>query len=81
VWPARGDRPAGPVGEDGLLAGAAGVDVVVVDVCVVSVAEQDQVRDLGFAAVLVCDEVVCGKLARGGAARVLAVIRALVQRA
>ena len=39
---------------------------------VVSVAEQDQVDELGLAAALVGDEVVCFELARGGAAGVLA---------
>ena len=73
-------RPASIL-EDGLVAGAAGADVVVVQELVVSGAEQDQVRELGASAVLVRDEVVCLELARGGTAGVLAVVRALVQRA
>ena len=74
MWLVGGDRAAGLVLEDGLVAGAAGADVPVVEEFVVSGAEPDQVRELGASAVLVCDEVVCLELAGGGAAGVLAVV-------
>ena len=74
VWLVGGDRASGRVCERGCVAGAAGVDVLVVQELVVSAAEQDQVGELGPAAVLVGDEVVCFELAGGGAARVLAVV-------
>ena len=50
-----------------------GVDVVVVEEFVVAGAEQDEVVELGLAAVLVRDEVVGLEFAGGGAAGVLAV--------
>ena len=56
-----------------MLAVAAGVDVVVVEVFVVAGAEQDEVVELGLAAVFDRGEVVCFELAGGGAAGVLAV--------
>ena len=74
VWLVGGDRASGRVCEGRCVAGAAGVDVVVVEEFVVSVAEQDQVGELGLAAVLVGDEVVCLELAGGGAAGVLAMV-------
>jgi hypothetical protein len=74
VWLVGGDGAAAFVGERGRVAGAGGVDVVVVQEFVVSGAEQDQVRELGPTAILVCDEVVCLELARRRAARVLAVV-------
>ena len=52
---------------------AAGVDVVVVEEFVVAGAEQDEVVELGLAAVLDGDEVVGFEFAGGGAAGVLAV--------
>ena len=72
VWLVGGDRASGGVCEGGCVGGAAGVDVVVVEEFVVSVAEQDQVGELGLAVVLVGDEVVCFEFAGGGAAGVLA---------
>ena len=74
VWLVGGDRASGRVRERRRVAGAARVDVLVVQQLVVSVAEQDQVGELGLAAVLVCDEVVCFELAGGGAAGVLAMV-------
>ena len=65
-------RPA-CVGEGGVVAGAVGVDVVVVEVFVVAGAEQDEVVELGLAAVLGGGEVVGFEFAGGGAAGVLAV--------
>jgi hypothetical protein len=73
VWLVGGDRACGCVGEGGLLAGAAGVDVVVVEVFVVAGAEQDQVGELGLPAAFGGGEVVCFEFAGGGAAGVLAV--------
>jgi hypothetical protein len=52
---------------------AGGVDVVVVEVFVVVGAEQDEVVEFGFAAVLDWGEVVCFEFAGGGAGGVLAV--------
>ena len=74
-----GDGASGFVFEDGLLAVAAGVDVVVVEELVVAGAEQDEVVEFGFAAVLDGGEVVCLEFARGAAAGVLAVRGAFVQ--
>ena len=68
-----GDGASGLILEDGSLAGAAGVDVVVVEVFVVAGAEQDHVGEFGCAAALDGDEVVCFEFAGGGAAGVLAV--------
>jgi hypothetical protein len=76
-----GDRASGFVREGGLVAVAARADVVVVQLPVVSRAEQDEVVELCPATALNGGEVVCFELAGGGAARVLAVGRALVQRA
>ena len=73
VWLVGGDRASGFVGEGGMSRVAAGPDVVVVQQLVVAGAEQDEVVELGGAAVLDGDEVVCLELARGGAAGVLAV--------
>ena len=56
-----------------MVGGAAGVDVVVVELFVVAGAEQDEVVELGRAAVLDGDEVVGFEFAAGGAAGVLAV--------
>ena len=57
----------------GVLGGAAGADVVVVEELVVAGAEQDEVVELGLAATLDRDEVVCLEFAGRGAAGVLAV--------
>ena len=65
-------RPA-RVGEGGVVGGAVGVDVVVVEVFVVAGAEQDEVVEFGLAAVLGGGEVVGFEFAGGGAAGVLAV--------
>jgi hypothetical protein len=73
-----GDRPSRLVGEDGCLAAAAGVDVVVVEAFVVAGAEQDQVGEFGLAAGLGGHEVVCLEVAVCGAAGVLAVFGASV---
>ena len=70
VWLVGGDRASGRVRERRRVAGA-GADVLVVQELVVSVAEQDQVDELGPAVVLVGDEVVRFELARCGAAGVL----------
>jgi hypothetical protein len=56
-----------------LVAGAVGVDVVVVEEFVVAGAEQDEVVEDGLAAVLEWEEVVCLEFAGGAAAGVLAV--------
>jgi hypothetical protein len=64
-----------------MLAKAAGADVVVVEQLVVSRAEQDAVVDLGRPATLLGEDVVGFEFANGGAARVLAVPGALVERA
>ena len=72
VWLVGGDGASVCVGERGAVAGAAGVDVLVVEELVVAGAEQDEVGELGLAAALDRDEVVCFELARGGAAGVLA---------
>jgi hypothetical protein len=74
VWLVGGDRASGLVREDGLLACPARVDVVVVEQFVVVGAEQDEVVELGLAAELVGDQVVCLELADGRAAGVLAVV-------
>ena len=74
VWLVGGDRASGRVRERRCVAGAAGADVLVVEEFVVSGAEQDQVGELGRAAVFVCDEVVCLEFACGGAAGVLAMV-------
>jgi hypothetical protein len=79
VWLVGGDGAARFVGERWILRGAAGVDVVVVEECVVAGAEQDEVVELGRAAALDRHEVVCFELAGGGAAGVLAVGGAFVQ--
>ena len=55
------------------MAGAAGVDVVVVEVFVVAGAEQDEVVEFGLAAVFGGGEVVGFEFAGGAAAGVLAV--------
>ena len=73
MWLVGGDGAAGLIREDGMLAVAAGVDVVVVEVFVVAGAEQDHVGEVGCAAVFDRDEVVCFEFAGGGAAGVLAV--------
>ena len=73
AWPASSAKTG--------VGAAAGADVVVVQVLVVSGAEQGQVVELGLAAMLDGDEVVRFELAGGGAARGLAVAEALVQRA
>jgi hypothetical protein len=65
--------------EGGVLGGAAGGDVLVVEVFVVSGAEQDEVLEFGPATMLVGDQVVCLECAGGAAAGVLAVAGALVQ--
>jgi hypothetical protein len=59
--------------EDGISAGAARHDVVVVEEFVVAGAEQDEVVDDGLAAERVGDEVVGLKFAGGAAAGVLGV--------
>ena len=59
--------------EGGLLGGAVGVDVVVVEEFVVAGAEQDEVVELGLAALLDGGEVVGFELVGGGAAGVVAV--------
>jgi hypothetical protein len=69
-----GDGASGVVVEGGFLAVAGGVDVVVVEQFVVVGAEQDEVVELGLAAELVGDQVVCLELADGRAAGVLAVV-------
>ena len=79
MWLVGGDGACGCVGEGGVLAGAAGVDVVVVEVFVVAGAEQDEVVELGLAALFGGGEVVGFELARCGAARVLTMRGAFVQ--
>ena len=69
-----GNGASALVCEGGLFAGAAGVDVVVVEVLVVAGAEQDEVVDLRPAAMLDRDQVVCFEFAAGRAAGVLAVV-------
>ena len=81
MWLVGGDRASGCVPEGGLLGVAMRVDVVVVEQLVVAGAEQDEIVDLGRAATLDWDDVVGLQLTRGAAAGVLAVRRALVQRA
>jgi hypothetical protein len=56
-----------------MVASAAGLDVVVVEVLVVAGAEQGEVGEFGRAAARDRHDVVCLELAGGGAARVLAV--------
>ena len=73
MWLVGGDRASGLVCEGRVVAGAVGVDVVVVEVFVVVGAEQDEVVEFGSAAVLDGGEVVCFEFAGGGAAGVLAV--------
>ncbi len=73
MWLVGGDGASGLVGECGVVAGAVGVDVVVVEVFVVAGAEQDEVVEFGLAAVLGGGEVVGFEFAGGGAAGVLAV--------
>ena len=73
MWLVGGDGACGCVGEGGVLAGAAGVDVVVVEVFVVAGAEQDEVVEFGLAAVFGGGEVVGFEFAGGAAAGVLAV--------
>ena len=68
-----GDGASGFAGEGGVVAGAVGVDVVVVDAFVVAGAEQDEVVEQCVAAVGVVGEVVALEFARGAAAGVLAV--------
>ena len=81
MWLIGGDGASGFVFEDGVLAGAAGSDVVVVDELVVAGAEQDQLVDLGPGSEREWDEVVGVEFAEGGAAGVLAVLGAFEQRA
>ena len=73
MWLVGGDGASGLVGEGGVVAGAVGVDVVVVESFVVAGAEQDEVVEFGLAAVLDGGEVVGFEFALGGAAGVLAV--------
>ena len=73
MWLVGGDGASGLVGEGGVVAGAAGVDVVVVEVFVVAGAEQDEVVEFGFAAVFGGGEVVGFEFVGGAAAGVLAV--------
>jgi hypothetical protein len=61
------------VGEGGVVGVAVGVDVVVVEEFVVAGAEEDEVVELGFAAVVDGGEVVGFEFAGGGAGGVLAV--------
>ena len=72
VWLVGGDRASGLVGEGGVFAVTAGVDVVVVEVFVVAGAEQDEVVELCLAALLGGGEVVGFEFAGGAAAGVLA---------
>src|SRR6185295_19734538 len=81
VWLVGGDGACGCVGEGGVLAGAAGVDVVVVEVFVVVGAERDEVVEFGSAAVFGGGEVVGLEFAGGAAAGVLAMPGAFVQSA
>ena len=69
-----GDGASGLVCEGGVVAVAGGVDVVVVEVCVVAGAEQDEVVEFGCAAVLVGGDVVGLEFAGGAAGGVLAVV-------
>ena len=73
MWLVGGDRAPGFVSEGGLLAVAAGADVVVVEQFVVAGAEQDEVVEFGHATTLDRDEVMGFEFAGGGAAWVLAV--------
>ena len=50
MWLVGGDGASVGVGEDGVLAVAAGADVVIVEQLVVAGAEQDEVVELGLAA-------------------------------
>ena len=72
MWLVGGDRASGGVGEGGLFGVAARTNTVVVEVFVVAGAEQDEVVELGPAAVLDRDQVVRFEFAGGGAAGVLA---------
>jgi hypothetical protein len=74
VWLVGGDGVSGVVVEGGLFAVAARSDVLVVQQFVVAGTEQDQVLELGSAAQLVGDQVVCLELAGGSTAGVLAVV-------
>jgi hypothetical protein len=73
VWLVGGDRASSFVLEGGLLGVAARTDPVVVQELVVSGAEQDEVMELGPAALLDRDSVMRLELAGGRAAGVLAV--------
>jgi hypothetical protein len=73
MWLVGGDRASGLVGETGGGGAAVREDVVVVQELVVSRAEQDEVVELGPAAVLDGEDVMGFELAGGGAAGVLAV--------
>jgi hypothetical protein len=74
VWLVGGDRASCLVGEDGVLAGAAGAHAVVVqELVVVAAAEQDEVVEFRRPAELERDDVVCFELTLGGAPGVLAV--------
>jgi hypothetical protein len=73
VWLVGGDCASGFVFEGGLLGVAARADAVIVQQFVVAGAEQDEVVELGLAAVLERGEVVGLELAGGGAGGVLAV--------
>ena len=79
MWLVGGDRTPGFVFEGGVVGGAARADVVVMEQFVVAGAEQDEVVELGFAAVFDGGEVVGFEFAGGAAAGVLAVRGALVQ--
>ena len=81
MWLVGRDRASSFVLEDGPFAAAARADVVVVEQLVVAGAEQDEIVELGPAAMLAAIEVVRFELALSSAAGVLAVpVRALVQR-
>jgi hypothetical protein len=73
VWLVGGDRASGFVCEGGVLGVAACAGAVIVQQFVVAGAEQDEVVELGLAAVLERGEVVGLELAGGGAGGVLAV--------
>ena len=65
MWLVGGDWASGCICEGGLLAVAAGVDVVVVEMLVVAGAEQDEVVEFGGAAVLDRYDVMRFELAGG----------------
>ena len=80
MWLVGGDGASVLILEDGRLAVAAGVDVVVVQELVVTRAEQDEVVENGRAAALDRDDVVCFEFAGDATAGVLAVRGAVAQR-